>query len=89
MRSSRSISRSPLSRVSADVVVSAALSVQTRGAGFIDITRDVAAFLTEASAREGALTLFIRHTSASLTIQENADPSVLTDLMTGLDRLAP
>ena len=38
---------------------------------------------------EGAVTLFIRHTSASLTIQENADPSVLDDLMTALDRLAP
>ncbi|MEA2886636.1 MAG: hypothetical protein QOD11_996, partial [Bradyrhizobium sp.] len=43
----------------------------------------------DASASEGALTLFIRHTSASLTIQENADPSVLDDLMTALDRLAP
>ena len=40
-------------------------------------------------ASEGAVTLFIRHTSASLTIQENADPSVLDDLMTALDRLAP
>ena len=39
--------------------------------------------------REGAVTLFIRHTSASLTIQENADPSVLTDLQTALSRLAP
>ncbi|MDP3691760.1 secondary thiamine-phosphate synthase enzyme YjbQ, partial [Bradyrhizobium sp.] len=40
-------------------------------------------------AQEGAVTLFIRHTSASLTIQENADPSVLDDLMTALGRLAP
>jgi secondary thiamine-phosphate synthase enzyme len=89
MNSSRSVSRSAVSRVSADAVVSATLTVQTRGAGFIDITRDVSAFLHEASAREGALTLFIRHTSASLTIQENADPAVLTDLMTSLDRIAP
>jgi secondary thiamine-phosphate synthase enzyme len=65
------------------------LSVQTQGAGFVDLTREVAKFLDEACAREGALTLFIRHTSASLTIQENADPSVLDDLMTALDRLAP
>jgi len=43
----------------------------------------------ETNAREGAVTLFIRHTSASLTIQENADPSVLTDLQTALSRLAP
>src|SRR4029077_19117091 len=39
-------------------------------------------------AREGAVTLFIRHTSASLTIQENADPTVLADLTTALNRLA-
>lgn len=89
MNSSRSILRSPLSRVAAEVVVSSTLSVETRRAGFIDITREVGAFLHEAAAGEGALSLFIRHTSASLTIQENADPSVLTDLMTTLDRLAP
>ena len=40
-------------------------------------------------AREGAVTLFVRHTSASLTIQENADPTVLADLTTALNRLAP
>jgi secondary thiamine-phosphate synthase enzyme len=65
------------------------LTVQTRGAGFVDLTRELAKFLDDASASEGALTLFIRHTSASLTIQENADPSVLDDLMTALDCLAP
>ena len=65
------------------------LSVETRGAGFIDITSEVAKFLRETGAREGAVTLFIRHTSASLTIQENADPSVLKDLATALSRLAP
>src|SRR6185503_15644724 len=43
----------------------------------------------QAGAREGTATLFIRHTSASLTIQENADPSVLDDLTTALDRAAP
>ena len=43
----------------------------------------------KAGAKDGAVTLFIRHTSASLTIQENADPSVLDDLMTALGRLAP
>ena len=46
-------------------------------------------FVRDAHAREGAVTLFIRHTSASLTIQENADPTVLEDLSTVLTRLAP
>jgi secondary thiamine-phosphate synthase enzyme len=70
-------------------MVSCTLSVQTPGAGFVDLTREVAKFVDEASAKEGAVTLFIRHTSASLAIQENADPSVLDDLMTALHRLAP
>jgi secondary thiamine-phosphate synthase enzyme len=65
------------------------LIVQSHGTGFVDLTREVAKFVAEVGAHEGALTLFIRHTSASLTIQENADPSVLVDLMTVLDRLAP
>jgi secondary thiamine-phosphate synthase enzyme len=82
-------SRSTPSIVSANTIVSSLLSVQTRGTGFIDITGEVAKFLREAGAREGAVTLFIRHTSASLTIQENADPSVLKDLTTALNRLAP
>jgi secondary thiamine-phosphate synthase enzyme len=65
------------------------MSVQTSGTGFVNLTSEVVKFLRDASAKEGAVTLFIRHTSASLTIQENADPSVLTDLTTALDRLAP
>jgi secondary thiamine-phosphate synthase enzyme len=81
--------RTPPSIVTADAIVSSVLTVQTQGAGFVDLTREVAKFLDDASAKEGALTLFIRHTSASLTVQENADPSVLDDLMTALDRLAP
>ena len=82
-------SRSAPSTVNANTIASSLLSVETRGAGFIDITSEVAKFLREAGAREGAVTLFIRHTSASLTIQENADPSVLKDLTTALSRLAP
>ena len=70
-------------------IVSSLLTVQTQAAGFTDLTAEVAKFVTDARAREGAVTLFIRHTSASLTIQENADPSVLDDLMTALDRAAP
>jgi secondary thiamine-phosphate synthase enzyme len=63
--------------------------VQTRGTGFTDLTAEIAKFLREVRAREGAVTVFIRHTSASLTIQENADPSVLKDLTAVLNRLAP
>jgi secondary thiamine-phosphate synthase enzyme len=77
------------SSVSANSIVSSLLTVQTSGAGFVDLNNDVAKFVREVRAREGAVTLFIRHTSASLTIQENADPSVLADLMTVLGRLAP
>jgi secondary thiamine-phosphate synthase enzyme len=85
----KSLPRTPLSTVAAGTIVSSVLTVQTPGAGFLDLTREVAKFVDEASAKDGAVTLFIRHTSASLTIQENADPSVLDDLMTALDRLAP
>ncbi|MEA2943806.1 MAG: hypothetical protein QOD09_4335 [Bradyrhizobium sp.] len=87
--SSKSLSRTQLTAVAATTIVSSLLTVQTSGAGFVDLTREVAKFVADASAREGAVTLFIRHTSASLTIQENADPSVLDDLITALNRLAP
>lgn len=89
MPAPKSVARSAPSIVTAATVVSSLLSVQTSGPGFTDLTAETARFLREAGAREGAVTLFIRHTSASLTIQENADPSVLDDLMTALDRLAP
>ena len=89
MTSSKSLSRSAPSSVAAGTIVSSLLTVQTAGAGFVDLTREVAKFVKDASAKEGAVTMFIRHTSASLTIQENADPSVLDDLMTALKRLAP
>jgi secondary thiamine-phosphate synthase enzyme len=89
MTSPTSLSRSPPSAVGASTVVSSLLTVQTPGAGFVDLSAEVVKFVREARAKEGALTLFIRHTSASLTIQENADPSVLDDLMTALRRLAP
>jgi len=65
------------------------LEFGTRGRGFVDITRDLDRFLADRRARDGLLTVFLRHTSASLTIQENADPDVLADLATALDRLAP
>ena len=65
------------------------LTVETAGPGFIEITREVARWLAETGIRDGLLTAFCRHTSASLTVQENADPDVRTDLLTALDRLAP
>jgi secondary thiamine-phosphate synthase enzyme len=69
--------------------VTGRLSVQSRGQGFTEITGAVADFVRESGLRHGLLTVFCRHTSASLTIQENADPDVRTDLLTALDRLAP
>ncbi|KQP42488.1 secondary thiamine-phosphate synthase enzyme [Methylobacterium sp. Leaf104] len=68
---------------------SARLTVSTPGQGFTDITRAVADFLQRSGVVTGLVTVFCRHTSASLTIQENADPDVQTDLLTALDGLAP
>ncbi|WP_257167251.1 secondary thiamine-phosphate synthase enzyme YjbQ [Bradyrhizobium sp. SRS-191] len=85
----RSTSRTAPSAIALNTVVTSTLTVQTRGRGFTDLTREADAFLCEVSAREGVVTAFIRHTSASLTIQENADPTVLRDLTTALARLAP
>jgi secondary thiamine-phosphate synthase enzyme len=89
MPTSKSVSRTPPSSVAANTIASSLLTVQTSGTGFTDLTSEVGKFLRDAAAREGAVTLFIRHTSASLTIQENADPTVLVDLTTALNRLAP
>ena len=68
---------------------SARFTVATPGPGFTDVTAPVAAFVRESGLHDGLVTVFCRHTSASLTIQENADPDVRTDLMTALDALAP
>lgn len=89
MPPAKSITRSAPVTVTVDTVATSVLTIQTPGAGFVDLTREIAKFLGDIHALDGALTAFIRHTSASLTIQENADPSVLVDLMTILDRLAP
>src|SRR5262245_31412653 len=83
------VAASSIRVIAPQAVATAMLAVDTPGEGFVEITRDVARFVTEAGALEGALFLFIRHTSASLTIQENADPDVRTDLVTALRRLAP
>jgi secondary thiamine-phosphate synthase enzyme len=79
----------PVSAVAAQIAVTAELSVETPGEGFTDITRDAARFLEDSKAGDGALFLFLRHTSASLVIQENADPDVQRDLVTALRRIAP
>jgi secondary thiamine-phosphate synthase enzyme len=65
------------------------LSVATRGKGFYNLTRDAARWLAEQGVREGLLTAFIQHTSASLVIQENADPDVRRDLAEFYERLVP
>lgn len=63
--------------------------METPGEGFFEITHQVADFLEKARAGDGTLLLFLRHTSASLVIQENADPDVRADLVTALNRIAP
>ncbi|HMN71741.1 MAG TPA: secondary thiamine-phosphate synthase enzyme YjbQ [Rhodoblastus sp.] len=65
------------------------LRVSTRGQGLVDITAGIADWLAAQHPQMGLLTVFCRHTSASLTIQENADPSVQRDLVRAFARLAP
>jgi len=65
------------------------LLVETPRRGLVDITRSVAAWVASTGLRDGLLTAFIRHTSASLLIQENADPDVQRDLERFLARLVP
>jgi secondary thiamine-phosphate synthase enzyme len=65
------------------------LRISGGGAGLTDITREVARVVAEARVEIGLATCFIRHTSASLVIQENADPDVQTDLEAFFRRLVP
>ena len=65
------------------------LRIATRGKGFTDITEELRRWLGGISAEDGLITAFVCHTSASLIIQENADPNVRLDLMTALEGLAP
>src|SRR5947209_15867909 len=65
------------------------LKVETRGKGLFEITRSVRAWVADQQVRSGLLTVFIRHTSASLVIQENADPDVRRDLTEFFERLVP
>jgi secondary thiamine-phosphate synthase enzyme len=80
---------SAIETVAPERIATATLTVETRGAGFTDISREAARFVERCGGKDGALFAYLRHTSASLTIQENADPDVQTDLVTALRRLAP
>lgn len=73
----------------ADTIATARLTVETSGEGFFEITAEVKRFLKQAGARNGTVLIYLRHTSASVVIQENADPDVRIDLLTALRRLAP
>jgi secondary thiamine-phosphate synthase enzyme len=86
---SERLSRSPLVTTAIDTAVSSVLSIETTGEGFVDFSEAVRTFVAESGIVSGTVTLFVRHTSASLTIQENADPDVLKDLLAVLHRLAP
>jgi secondary thiamine-phosphate synthase enzyme len=65
------------------------LQVPTRGPGLVEITREIEDVVSQSGVAEGLATVFVRHTSASLVIQENADPSAKRDLEAWLDRLVP
>jgi secondary thiamine-phosphate synthase enzyme len=65
------------------------ISVNTRGQGLTEVTREVAEFVAASGMATGLLTVFVRHTSASLIIQENADPDVKRDLLAFFRRLVP
>ncbi len=64
-------------------------TVPTRGKGLTEITDEVAKIVTSSGVKDGTATIFIRHTSASLVIFENADPSAAQDLLTFFERLVP
>ena len=65
------------------------LQINTRGGRLLEITSEVQRLVSESGLSEGVCQLFVRHTSASLTIQENADPTVLSDLEHFMNKLVP
>jgi secondary thiamine-phosphate synthase enzyme len=71
------------------LILSHRLTVSTRGKGLYEITREIAQWLAALGAAAGLVTVFVQHTSASLLIQENADPDVKADLNAFFSRLAP
>jgi secondary thiamine-phosphate synthase enzyme len=80
---------STISSSAPETIATATLELDTQGQGFIEITETAVRFLSETKANDGSLLLFLRHTSASLIIQENADRDVRTDLAAALSRMAP
>jgi len=70
-------------------VVTRELTVNTRGKGTYELTPELRGFVSASGIREGQLTVFVRHTSASLVIMENADPEARTDLHAFFDHLVP
>ncbi len=78
-----------ISEATPQLIATVTLRVDTLGIGLTEITRNAVSFIAQIGAGEGALLVYLRHTSASLTIQENADPDVQHDLVAALDRLAP
>ena len=80
---------SPITQAVPQLIATATLRVDTSDEGFTEITSNAADFIARLGAGEGTLLVYLRHTSASLTIQENADPDVQADLVSALDRLAP
>jgi secondary thiamine-phosphate synthase enzyme len=80
---------SAIRRDAPELMASADLVIETEGEGFTDITGEVARFVEQSGSGEGVLLIYLRHTSASLVIQENADPDVQTDLAAALRLLAP
>jgi secondary thiamine-phosphate synthase enzyme len=80
---------SAITAIVPEMMAAATLTVETGGPGFFEMTKDVRDFLARSGAGDGILFMFVRHTSASLVVQENADPGVRVDLSTALDRLAP
>jgi len=80
---------SAIRSVAPQLLTGAELVVDTTGEGFTDVTREAACFVEQSGAGDGVLLLYLRHTSASLVIQENADPDVRIDLVKALRLLAP
>jgi secondary thiamine-phosphate synthase enzyme len=80
---------SAIATVTPELIATATLTIETDGEGFFEFTRDAARFIADAGGKDGVLLMFLRHTSASLVIQENADPDVQRDLVAALERLAP
>jgi secondary thiamine-phosphate synthase enzyme len=86
---SRAAGLSAVTQTTPEIIATATLVIETSGQGLTEFTSAAGRFVADVGGKHGTLQVFLRHTSASLTIQENADPDVRTDLVTALARLAP